>query len=310
MEYRKRYLTAKNESGAIIAVSTVIFHDGKTAFKTECGEKTIDAVVVSDGKIFEKHAFNEVIALDIPATDELYVLYIAGKDRYYAKLGDRFENAEKFIEKYEKTTASENYGEAQANEDFFRYDDEKIAEENYYLKASDGKTETLQNARIETQTDALGQIGESGGFPCENDRRPIACGEQEGADDPAEDASKQRRKAFYERGESEKRKSELARLLAENPADEALSAVIPCGRFCRAGDRVVGKIVYGGKTYVCIGKTGRKNSPELRDPAVFFVPRSIFGGDEGYLLSFSLADETEYIEKRFTERKKPAIIDV
>ena len=307
MNYFKRYLTLRSQSGESSTVSVEVT-GGSSEIKIigKAAQKN-GFLLLSDGFKTEKHAVNALIAADLDLSKDVYACLVIGGERYFGRVGSKFFSGEELIDEYEKLSLDKEKTAPQKAQVFQNYDDELIAEENYYLKESaGGKDPDDKDAQTEKggQLDKEGAGGQPRAFEDESDRRPRE-EPYEGGRAEREPADEQRGKAFYERDRHEKQIGNIENLLASYPSEKPLTAIYPFGKFARvkSDDRsfIVGKIEYGGRIYYCVGTDGSKRRFLAENPEKsFFVPRSPFKKtDEGYLLSFFTEDMSDYITRRF-----------
>ena len=266
-------------------------------------ETEVDRVYVSDGVLVEKHPFNSVIALDLNFLNDVYVALETEDKTYFSGVGKRFLNAGELIEKYKEIQTKKTFSSATEDKTFFDYDDEKIAEENYFsLNGENEQPETVSYAGFKTQDIRDRQDGESRTRAYKDDALDNAS--QKGGKDSADNCyGDQREKAFYEFGDKEKRRRDIEKMLSSYPKEVTLCAIFPFGDFCVAEDHsgvktVIGKISAKERTYYCVGRRGNINSPDISLDTVFFIPENALDGESGYLMSFILEDGADYIKKR------------
>lgn len=305
MDITKRYIALKGDRG-----SSVFLTVERSANKTTVTpfSKTADGgyFILSDGQKFQKSADNDVIALDFDFDKEFYCCFVSDGERYFARIGNAFSDAEGLINEYEKILVAQTDATPTQIQDTAPYDDEKIAEENYYLKErKNGKTESVQNAFSQRSR----KIEQEGAFGVPNARKDDAYrrfGEKsDETGDGTDLAQEQSRETLHERGGRERQAGNIEKMLATFPREEALSKIYPFGAFARVNDGrgrifIVGKIERCGEIFYCVGNEGRKNMfSAAADDRKFFVPRSPFSDDDGYILSFFKKGDGEYLRRKF-----------
>lgn len=302
MDVLKRYLKISDGSD-IIALAVFFRERGRSRIKLTT-EKRVRFVLFSDGISIRKYAFNEVIDLDLDVSDDLYVALILDDEKYFAHVGDRFLSAGEIIEEYEKIQTQKTFRPATEDTAFLGYDDEKIAEKNYYLLGfDDEKTNDLSDAYIKAENNGKRSRVESRTGSFKDDAVDFACQNKDDGFADSGERGKQREETFYERRDKQRRKSDLENLLSSRPKENNLCKIFPFGNFCvtesNSGEKiVVGRLFARGSTYYCVARRGKKDSPDLLSPTVFFVPENGVSGENGYLMSFISEDGEDYIEKQ------------
>ena len=305
MNYSKRYLTLKSAGGE--SVTVCIETAGRTSTIKPVGKtlKDADFFLVSDGIKTEKYAVNGVIGADIDLSGEVYVCLVEEENRYFARVGNKYLSGEKLLNEYQKLSFAQEKSTEKETTGLQNYDDELIAEENYFLKESaDGKGFDDKNAQIKGSGERHEKDagGEPHAYQNDADRRPR---QEQNEGRPERAGGEQREEAFYERGRREREIGNIESLIAANKSEAALSKIYPFGKFARVENNgssfIVGKIEFEGRLYYCVGTDGSRKRFTAENPEkVFFVPGSIFRNtDEGYFLSFLTEDCSDYIVRRF-----------
>lgn len=290
----KRFLSLLSKDLKPAACLTLLKRSSGAELKIKSDEP-FDAVYVSDGEKTEKHTFNDVIALDIGFSGEIYVVGERGGELFFARDGEKFRSAGELIENFKKIQADKAANAPQEDQTFFGYDDEKIAEKNYYLLGEDdGYVKTIQNAGFKADARGKQEDDESGPCARENDALDFFCTKT--------DREKGRADGLNISGYNRlSREEKVDEFLSVCQKESALERIIPFGRFCRAAQDsgeniIIGKIIYRNKTYYCVGKRGKRSSAALDNKTVFFIPENGFDGENGYIMSFSFEDG-RYIER-------------